>query len=867
MSNYTDQFNSIDLEIHGVRLPSFKIEDKCKREISVSEDIANPDFLKALCKRGLKEKKLKDSKYIDRVKFELKTLDSLGFTDYILLVWDVINFCKNNDIATGLGRGSAAGSLVLYLIGVTQIDPVKYELFFERFVSKVRAKKKVVDGVTYLDGSLMADIDMDICYHNRKKVLDYLKEKFKGKTSKILTFSTLRTKLLIKECGKIIAEKSEREMNSVSHMVPSLHGQLATLPDTYEGVEEFREWCDSNTETYEIALKIRGLIKNKGVHASAIAISYDNLEDSCPTELTSVDKTSVSAYDMNWISLFNVKLDVLGLKCVSVVDDVCKNIGISVDDIDLNDKFIYQQLFDLRNKQGLFHIEADVAYKVCKEIKPKNLEDLSAVVAIARPGALQFQETYAKISNGEQEATPIHEHFNDIVKETHGTVLYQEQLMKMAHRIGFSLDDAEVLRRIVGKKKVNEVKKWKKKINNQLEKENLDPEIGPLLWKILEDSANYSFNKSHSISYASLTALTVYLKFKYPQQFFLSLLKMSRHEQDSMNEIAKIHREMLSMGIDLLRPDLLKSEMDFSVEGDNIRFGLLSIKGISDKSIDKLNNFKNEYSTKFQVFEAAQKADCKITIGNLSALIQAGALETFSQSRTKTVYECQLWNILTTREKALVTQYGDKMDYDLIKIIKYLFTVNDENDKPFIKRSRQQTIRKKQEPYKQIYLLNTKNKKTTQFANWFYEKTLLGYTYGTTLKDLWHGLYPELTSLQTVNEMPADEKVAFIGFVSEKPKKARSRKGSDYLLMFVSDEKAQEKVMIFNDKMKECIGVEGVKQPQDGEVVIVRGVKKDEVVFADTIVAQRKNQIYTKLSSLDGTEVDQKVLTNNQDAL
>jgi len=867
MNKYSDQFKEIELDLHGVRLPSFKIEEKYKRQIGVSEDISNKGFLKALCKKGLREKKLKGPKYIDRVKFELETLEELGFTDYILLVWDVINFCNNNDIATGLGRGSAAGSLVLYLIGVTQIDPVKYELFFERFVSKVRAKKKVVDGVTYLDGSLMADIDMDICYHNRGKVLDYLNEKFKGKTSKILTLSTLRTKLLVKECGKIIAEKSEQEMNSVSHMVPSLHGQLASLPDTYEEVEEFREWCDENKETYEIALKIRGLIKNKGVHASAIAISYEDLEDACPTELTSVDKTSVSSYDMNWISLFNVKLDVLGLKCVSVVDDVCKSVGISVDDIDLNSKFIYQQLFDLKNKQGLFHIEADVAYKVCKEIKPKNLQDLSAVVAIARPGALQFQDTYAKISNGEQDAVPIHEYFNDIVKETHGTVLYQEQLMKMAHKIGFSLDDAEVLRRIVGKKKVTEVKKWARKINDQIEKEGLDPEIGPLLWKILEDSANYSFNKSHSISYASLTALTVYLKFKYPQQFFLSLLKMSRHEQDSINEIAKIHREMLSMGIDLLRPDLLKSEMDFSIEQNNIRFGLLSIKGISDKSIDKLNNFKNKYSTKFQVFEAAQKADCKITIGNLSALIQAGALETFSQSRTKTVYESQLWNILTTREKALVTQYGEKMNYDLIKILKHLFTSVDEKEKPFIKPTREKTIRKKQEPYKQIYLLNTKNKKTTQFANWFYEKTLLGYTYGTKLKDLWSGQYPELISIDTTNELPENERVAFIGFVSEKPKKSRSRKGSDYLLMFVSDERAQVKVMIFNDKMKECIGADGIRQPKEGEVVIVRGVKKDEVVFADTITAQRKNQIYTKLSSLDGTELDYKVLTKNQDAL
>jgi DNA polymerase-3 subunit alpha len=219
--DFDSNFSNINLPLHGVRLPEFTIDNVYKHKLEISEDSSNYDFLKALALKGFKELNLKkDSqeykKYIDRAKYELDTLKELEFVDYILLVWNVINYCKESNIPVGLGRGSAAGSLILYLIGVTNIDPVKYDLYFERFISKIRAKKQVIDGVTYLDGSLMCDVDLDICYYNRHKVLQYLEEKFKGKTSKILTLNTLSGKLLIKECGKIIGEKTDQEMTEVS---------------------------------------------------------------------------------------------------------------------------------------------------------------------------------------------------------------------------------------------------------------------------------------------------------------------------------------------------------------------------------------------------------------------------------------------------------------------------------------------------------------------------------------------------------------------------------------------------------------------------------------------------------------------------
>ena len=845
---FSDRFKGIELPLHGVRLPSFDIDDESKRKIGVSESISNFGFLSSLCENGLLDivgKKNKNyKKYKERLDYELKTLEDLSFVDYILLVWNVINFCKKEDIPTGLGRGSAAGSLVLFLIGVTGIDPIKHELFFERFISKTRAKKKVVDGVTYLDGSLMCDVDLDICYYNRAKVIEYLESQFEGRTAKILTLNTLSAKLLIKECGKIVSQKPESEMNRVTALIPKVFGQVKDAEEAYEEVEAFREWCDENQDVYQTALKLRNLVKNKGVHASGVLLSYDLLEDSMPVELSS-DKNDVSSFDMNWASILNVKLDLLGLRGVSVAYDVCEQVGIKITDIDLEDPLIYQNLYELSNPHGLFQIEAETNFRVCQKVKPKDLDELSGVLALARPGALAFVDQYANYTNNKV-YDAIHPFFDDILASTGGVCLYQEQMMKMANKIGFSLDEAELLRRIVGKKKVSEVKKWKKKIKDQVKKNNLDSEIGDILWSVLEDSANYSFNKSHSISYAALSAITVYLKFKYPKEFFLSLLKMTRFEPDPIAEISKIQRELNHFGIKLLPPHLIKSHMDFTIEGDDIRFGLLSIKGVSDKSIEKLYDFKKEYSTKFEIFQAAQEA--KIGLGVLCPLIQAGALEGFRQSRTKVVYEAQIWSILTAREKPWVLDFAEEYDYDLVKIVRHLTTFKGDKDKPIIKESRLATIKKRSESYKKIYEINSKSEK---FANWYYENLLLGYTYGTTLIDIYQPLKPndDLMTGRQVDEADIDSRICFVGVVKD-VYSGTSKNGNDYLRIYIADETSQVKVMIFNKKMSNTIQLNfNGNMPEKEEIVQVSGVKKDEVVFADNISPQ-PNKVYTKLAQV-----------------
>ena len=852
MKDFDSQFSNMKLPLYGVRLPEFNIESRLKKQYGLKEESSNYDFLMQVCRANFKKLNIPKEdfpKYSDRVKYELETIKELGFLDYILLVWTVINYCNENSIPVGLGRGSAAGSLILYLLGVTKVDPIKYELFFERFISKIRAKKQVVDGITYLDGSLMCDVDIDICYYNRQKVIKFLEQLFSGRTSKILTLTTLSGKLLIKECGKIIDEKPETEMNDISSLIPKTFGQVMDLKEAYGEVELLKKWCDENPRSYKTALKLRNLIKNKSVHASGMMLSYHPIEQSCPTELTS-DKEQVSSYDMNWASISNVKLDLLGLRSVSIVDRVCKLVGLKVDDLNFNDPFIYQQLQDLRTPHGCFQIEADTNFKVCKKVKPRNLEELSGVLALARPGALEFVDQYANFTTNNQ-YEGIHEFFDSVLSGSGGVALYQEQLMKMSNKIGFTLDEAEVLRRIVGKKKVEEVKKWQEKISEKIKENNLAPEIGDILWRILENSANYSFNKSHSMSYAALAACTVYLKFKYPQHFFLALLEMTKHEPAPLEEISKIQKELRHFGITLLGPHILKSDTDFSIQGNDIRFGLSSIKGISEKTMEKLKNFKSDQSNKFEVFQAAKEVG--ISIGVLSALIQAGALDGFSTSRSRVVLEAQLWNVLTDKEKVLSMEHGPDQGYDLLKTVKKLSETKNENSKLLIKETRLETIKKKYDPYLKIY---QQNNKSESFANWYYENKLLGYSYNNTLIDIFHPKMPSLVSTAQIAELGNNATIYLVGKVEDASGwTSKNEKKTKVFKMIVSDEFGSIPVLTFNDKIEFNKSANSDRLPEKEDIVIVKATKKQDCLFGDTIGIQTL-KIYTKLSELKEKNLD-----------
>tara|TARA_R100001591_G_scaffold27031_1_gene37366 strand:- start:3773 stop:6328 length:2556 start_codon:yes stop_codon:yes gene_type:complete len=835
----------------GVKLPEIEIEKKYYDQVSC-DDLGNTfQFLRKLCFSKVKEKgidKLDNATvYYERLKEELTIFDELGFVDYILLNWDILNYCKENDIPTGAGRGSAAGSLVLYVIGVTNIDPIKYDLFFERFVSKSRARKIEHEGEVYLDGSLLADVDNDISYDRRLEVIKYIEKKFEGRTSKILTLNTLSSKLCMKECGKIVEELNEQEVNQISDTIPKHFGIVAKLDDAYEESESFRSYADKHSKAFKIAKKLQGLNKNTGVHPSGICISYYDLENIMPLQTTN-DGALVSGYDMNDVASLSVKFDILGLRTLSVVHDVCKQLDIKAEDIDPNDDSIYAALACLRSPQGLFQIEAETNFKVCQQIAPQNLEQLSAVVAIARPGALDFKDSYADyVRTGEFQS--VHEFFDDILSYTGGIPLYQEQLMKMAVKVGFSLDESEQLRRIVGKKKVDQMPAWKAKIEQKIEENELDPAIGDVLWRVAEDSANYSFNKSHSISYAYLAACTVYLKFNYPQEFFLSLLKYTKYEPNSHEEIAKITQELGNFDIKLLPPDLNKSDIDFKIEGKNIRYGLNSIKGVSTKVLESLLEFREEsFDNKYEVFISAKQAG--LNIGTLSALIQAGLLDSFvSSNRCRLVLEAQTFNILTDREKRNLISLGEEYNYDIITAIhdtRKKDMVGDDNRKMFADR-RFETFRKKFSPYKEIFEMNRQHLK---YANWFFEEKLLGYSYSHNIRQVF-SYEDEFHSSEVIRDLPERSNIKFVGVLTDIMRRT-SRNGNKYARLAIQDEVGSVNGLFLDSDQESRLTDyldSGKKLPVKNDIIIIYGSKGDDVVFVDKIFPL-KDKIYMKLSEV-----------------
>lgn len=790
---------------------------------------------------------------------EIKSILANGFV-YDLMVENDPSYHTYDQIV----HNSAAGSLVLYLTQITQVDPIRYNLYFERFVSKVRAKKQVIDGITYLDGSLMVDIDFDICYYKRPDLLKYIENKYHGKSCKILNLNTLTAKILIKDIGKIVGQYSETQMNEVSSMIPSEFGKVKDLDWCYENVEDFKNWVETDERSkkvYNTALNLKDLIKNKAVHASGIIIAHDDLDNCCPIELTS-DKDYVSAFSKDDAASILVKIDALGLKTLSIIDETCKAIGIKPQDIDPEDPFIYQQLQDLKHPKGLFQIEADCAFGVCRKVKPKSLEGLSAVMSLARPGALEFVDQYAKFSEHglDGPAGSGSNKLDQIMGVTGNTILFQEQLMKIASEVfELSLDDAELIRRAVGKKKIKEMEKFKAIIEKQGNKLNI-PDAAQFYWDALEASANYSFNSSHSISYATLSAQTIYLKFKYPKEFFCALLRMANNEQDSTEEIALIEKEMEAFGVKILPPSIISSKDDFTIEGDCIRYGLLPIKGVSKVSLRKIDDFRESFLTqkgevtkrlpnKFAFFESAK--NYKIPMNVICPLIQAGAIDGhYNQSRSKLVLECQIWNKMTEREKKFAMDIGKKHDYDLILVINELKTMTDEKDKPVFKISksynRLNTLRDACSPYQSIYKQNSKNE---EFANWYYETKLIGYSISYRLKNALNLKGVDLIGLEEKDDY-VEDKMITCGVV-KKVEEATSKNGNPYVKIHLTDEKSFCKVMVFSRNRDKAFAAnaEGAPPKKDNIVCVSGQVKDGGTIWSDLVTVQDK-KIYMKLSEL-----------------
>lgn len=850
-SNFLDNFEKHNIAIidNGVRLSEFEPSQNQLKQLNIKKKISNYEFLTELCRVGYKLKikgKVEDENiYAERIKDELNIIKDLGFVDYILMVWDICNFCDQNDIPRGPGRGSVSSSEVCYLIGITKIDSIKYGTYFTRFLSKSRAKYKEINGIKYIDGSLAPDIDLDICYINRYRVKEYLENKYAGKTSNLLTSSTFTSKILIKDILKGYEEFSEEEANKVSGLIEKIHGIPQEINDALSSDPkkeniEFKNWAKNHSDTCDIACINSSLIRAYGKHASALLISHDPINDIMPLQYGKNDDDEdneegvISGYDMYSAQELCLKFDLLGLKNVSVIRDICKMIGITEDDIDVNDQSIYDFFQTRDDFYGIFQFESEAQGNVAKKIKPKKFKHIVDALAISRPGASAFLKQYCDyIHDGIHQ--PIHPLIDPILKETGNVCLFQETLLKMLNTLGMQLDDCEGLRKAIGKKLPEKIKEYKEKIYNVCAQNNHPSEVADLIWKIAEDSGGYQFNLAHSVAYAMISAQTVYLKTNYPKEFFLANLKMTRYEKtNALEKITRIQQEMARLKIDLLPPDLTNSSIDFTIDNNNIRFGLGSIKGISNKTIEKLLSFRRSFNNKFEMFEAALETGINLTV--MGALIKAGCLDSvLTKTRSYLLLEFCSYKLLRDREKVLIHKLGGKFNYDLLSIVKFMSENLDENNKKYMKESRFKTFKRDYDIYKNVYRENSKNE---NFTNYLYEKEVLGYSYSGKLKDIFKENSPALLCVAEAIALDTGKIGTIVAFIKEAEKRT-SKKKKKYLSLIIEDESGELKCQFHTGRSKTDILIDIEEEndgnlPKSGDLVFLKYRKgSDNILWGD----------------------------------
>lgn len=863
-----------------ILLPKYVPSPEDAKEYGMDESVSSYENLKRATRAGYKKRQQeklipernKDETYLHRIKSELEVFDDLGFSDYILMVNSITDYARRNDILSGAGRGSCVGSIVLFLLGVTQVDPVKAKLIFERFISAERAQKKEINGQIYIDSSSLPDVDLDFPMTRKDEVRRFIESRFPNRVASISNFSRLTAKVLMKDVVKIVEEVKEEQAKLVSDIIEKKFGKVQDINEAMRENKAFIKWMVGHEKSVEIACKLSDLIRNKSVHASGLIVTENETDSSIPLEMTKAaddkDRHICSVYDMIDAQKLGIKIDNLGLKTLDAISDCLKMVNKKFYEINPEDPSIYQYLQHRNEFHGLFQIESGIGEQTIKKVRPRNIEELTDCISIARPGSYKFIDEYVMVKDGLKNPK-IHEKLLDILDPTKGILIFQEQLMAIAVRMGnFTLIEADKIRKIVGKKLRDQMPEWEKKFIDGSLENGYEEAFAKGIWQSFIDSADYSFNKSHGRAYATLTAITTYLKAHYPLEFFLAALKIAMVESESQQVIGKIYSEMIKSGIKLLPPHLIKSDYDFKIEGKGIRFGLMAIKGLKEKIIQKVSKFreteKAETETNinlFHFFKVAKQAG--LTVGALSALIQAGACDVpTGKTRSRIVAEAQLWNILKDHERILFEGLGERFDYDTMRIMVYLrdeANAKREAGHKFkrgeLKPSRIDTIRRHFTPFNEILKMNSK---TENFTNWFYQRKLLGFCYDQTLKNIFLPAVPGLIDIAEVQELEHKDNCIFMAVVNKAHSEKYSQKLKDdgtktkYVKLEVSDESASIEVLFFNDNI-ERIKSQNNADIKDGDIVKIIGKKFNDAIFADKIRIH-SHEVFTKLSDLKTSE-------------
>jgi DNA polymerase-3 subunit alpha len=569
--------------------------------------------------------------YLNRLKEELGMIKKTGFSGYFLIVSDFIRYAKKSNIPVGPGRGSGAGSLVAYSMGITNVDPIKYGLLFQRFLNPERVSPP--------------DFDIDFCWRERPKVIDYVREKYgKESVAQIITFGTLGAKAAIKDVARVMSIPFD-ESNKITKMVPDelnicIEEALVKSPelkDLYNNDYRVKRVID-------IARRLEGLIRHASTHAAGVVISPGPIIDYVPLYVGTSDEVCTQ-YAMNDVEAIGLlKMDFLGLRTLTVINDTLrsikeeKGINIDTDELRMDDKDTYE-LFQRGDTTGVFQFESSGMRDILRKVKPTQFSDLIALNALYRPGPLGsgMIDDYINRKHGKVKIDYIYSALEKYLSETYGVIVYQEQVMQIASALaGFSLGEADLLRRAMGKKKAEVMKSQKKRFIEGAKERSVKPSVATKIFELMSHFAGYGFNKSHSTAYALLAYQTAYLKTHFPEHFMAALLTS---ERENIDKVAKYMRECKEMGVKVTRPDINNSYSDFTVKDGKILFGLSAIKNVGSKAVEEIIKAREEEGPFSNIFEFCRRVSLR-TVNHrvIEQLINSGAMDTFLKNRASMMF-------------------------------------------------------------------------------------------------------------------------------------------------------------------------------------------------------------------------------------
>src|ERR1700726_1693643 len=615
---------SLRLEKVANPFPEFTVPDGYTLD-SYFEHVAREGFARRWDSLGQIEAagRLKKSRtdYDHRLAQEIAIIQQMKFSGYFLIVWDFIRYARENSIPVGPGRGSAAGALVAYAMGITDIDPLQHGLLFERFLNPERIS--------------MPDIDIDFCMNRRGEVIEYVTHKYgRENVAQIITFGTMAAKAAIKDVGRAM-DMPYADVDRIAKMVPTTLN--IKLEQAIEDSPALRQAYESDSQVRELidtARKLEGMVRNAGVHAAGVVISPRPLTELVPLHKTKNDEI-VTAFDMVAIEKLGLlKMDFLGLTTLTILDDAVKLIAqtrderIALEGLELDDQETYQKVFHKGLTSGVFQFESRGMRDVLRRYQPSSIEDLTALNALYRPGPIQggMIDNFIDRKHGRKKIEYELPELKEILQETLGVIVYQEQVMQIANRLaGYSLGEADLLRRAMGKKKAEEMAQQRQRFVEGAAQRKYPPKKIEKIFDLMAQFAGYGFNKSHSAAYALLAYHTAYLKTHYPVEFMAALLTSVTGSTD---DVVKYINECREMGIAVEAPDINVSDANFTPHGSAIRFGLAAVKNVGGNAIEQIVAARKELGRYSSIYEFCEKVDLRLLNKRVvESLIKSGAMD------------------------------------------------------------------------------------------------------------------------------------------------------------------------------------------------------------------------------------------------